>query len=44
MDVLNSMAGKFTNETMTDLTYKVDVEGQSVDTVAKDFLTQRGLL
>lgn len=44
VDVLNSMAGKFTNETMTDLTYKVDVEGQSVDTVAKDFLTQRGLL
>lgn len=44
VDVLNSLGGKFTNETMTDLTYKVDVEGQSVDTVAKDFLTQQGLL
>jgi len=43
-EVLNTLAGKFTNEIMTDLTYKVDVEGQSVDSVAKEFLTQQGLL
>ena len=43
-EVLNTLGGKFTNEIMTDLTYKVDVEGQSVDSVAKEFLTQQGLL
>ena len=43
-EVLNTLGGKFTNEIMTDLTYKVDVEGQSVDSVAKEFLIQQGLL
>ena len=43
-EVLNLLGGKFTNETMTDLTYAVDVEGKTVDTVAHDFLVSQGLL
>jgi osmoprotectant transport system permease protein len=43
-DVLNELGGQFTNETMTDLTYAVDVEGRSVDQVAREFLIRRGLI
>lgn len=43
-EVLNMLAGQFTNETMTDLTYAVDVEGRSVDEVAKEFLVSKGLI
>lgn len=43
-DVLNLLADRFTNESMTDLTYAVDVQGRSVDEVAKEFLIQQGLL
>ena len=43
-DILNSLSGKFTNEIMTDLTYAVDVEGRSVEEVAREFLTEQGLL
>lgn len=43
-EVLNMLAGKFSNEIMTDLTYAVDVEGKTVDEVAKDFLASQGLI
>jgi Periplasmic glycine betaine/choline-binding (lipo)protein of an ABC-type transport system (osmoprotectant binding protein) len=43
-DVLNELGGLFTNETMTDLTYAVDVQGRSVDSVAREFLVQHGML
>ena len=43
-DILNSLSGRFTNEIMTDLTYAVDVEGRSVEEVAREFLTELELL
>ena len=42
--VLNELGGRFTNETMTDLTYAVDVEGRSVSDVAREFLVNQGLI
>lgn len=32
------------NEKMTDMTYAVDVEGRTVDEVAREFLVENGLL
>ena len=43
-DVLNELGGKFTNETMTDLTYAVDVENRDPDDVAREFLLSQGLI
>ena len=43
-DVLNSLSGTLTNEKMTDLTYAVDVEGRTVEEVAREFLTESGLI
>lgn len=43
-DVLNMMGGLFTNESMTELTYAVDIEGRTPHDVAKEFLTAQGLL
>ncbi len=43
-EVLNKLAGLIDDAAMTELNYKVDVEGQAVETVAKDFLTGAGLL
>ena len=43
-EVLNQLAGTLTNETMTDLTYTVDVEGRTVEEVAREFLTESGLI
>ncbi|HPX92574.1 MAG TPA: glycine betaine ABC transporter substrate-binding protein [Bacillota bacterium] len=43
-DVLNLLAGQFTNESMTDLTYEIDVNGKTPEEVAKDFLTNQGLI
>ena len=34
----------FTNETMTDLSYEVDIEEKKVDDVARNFLVEKGLL
>lgn len=42
--VLDLLAGHFTNESMTDLTYAVDVEGRSVKDVATEFLVSEGLI
>ena len=41
---LNALAGQIKNEDMVDMTYQVDVEGKSVDKVAREFLVKRGLL
>lgn len=43
-NVLNLLGSAFTNETMTDLTYAVDVEGRDLDDVAHNFLVENGLL
>ena len=43
-DILNSLSGTLTNEKMTDLTYAVDVEGRTVEEVAREFLTESGLI
>lgn len=43
-DVLNTLANAIDDATMTELNYKVDVEGKNVATVAKEFLNERGLL
>lgn len=42
--VLNLLAGLFDDDIMTALNYKVDVEGQDVTAVAKEFLQENGLI
>ncbi len=42
--VLSQLDGKIESEKMAELTYKVDVEGKSVDEVAEGFLKEIGLL
>lgn len=43
-DILNLLGGIFTNEDMVDLTYAVDIGGQSPDAVAREYLLAKGLL
>ena len=43
-EVLNMLAGLVDDATMTELNYRVDVEGESVEAVAADFLTEAGLV
>lgn len=43
-DVLNSLAGLIDDATMTELNYKIDVEGQEVADVATEFLKSKGLI
>lgn len=43
-EVIDMLAGRFTNESMTDLTYAVDVEGKKVQEVATSFLVSEGLI
>lgn len=42
--IINELAGKISNSEMEHLDYKVDIGKQSVQTVAKDWLRQQGLL
>ncbi|MDF2595651.1 MAG: opuCC, partial [Clostridia bacterium] len=42
--VLNKLAGKISDEDMTNLNYQVDVEKKSIEEVAKGFLESKGLL
>ncbi|MDF2556564.1 MAG: opuCC [Bacillales bacterium] len=42
--VLNMLSGVINDDIMTELNYKIDVEGLKVEKVAKDFLTEKGLL
>ena len=43
-EILGLLSGTMDNEKMTDMTYAVDVEGRSVDEVAREFLVENGLL
>lgn len=43
-DVLNKLAGLIDDETMQQLNYQVDVEHKTPEEVAKQFLTDQGLL
>lgn len=43
-EVLNLLAGAISTEQMAELTYQVDVLGQTVDETAHAFLTEQGLL
>lgn len=42
--VLNKLAGKITAEQMSQMNYQVGVEGKSANQVARDFLTQEGMI
>ena len=43
-ETLQLLNGQFTDEKMSELTYRVDVKGEAVDAVARDFLISAGLL
>ncbi|MGE4549480.1 MAG: glycine betaine ABC transporter substrate-binding protein [Intestinibacillus sp.] len=43
-DVLDKLAGQIDDAAMTGLNYRIDVQGEDVSVVAKDFLTEKGLL
>lgn len=43
-DVLNKLGGKISDETMQDLNYQVDNEKKSVEEVARNFLSENGLI
>ena len=43
-EILGLLSGPMDNEKMTDMTYAVDVEGRTVDEVAREFLVENGLL
>jgi osmoprotectant transport system substrate-binding protein len=43
-DVLNMLAGNINDEVMTELNYKIDVEQQQIEKVAKEFLQSKGLI
>lgn len=42
--ILNQLAGKITAEQMSQMNYQVGVEGKSAAQVARDFLTQEGMI
>ncbi len=42
--ILNQLAGKITAEQMSQMNYQVGVEGKSANQVARDFLTQKGMI
>lgn len=43
-EVLNSLGGLIDDSTMTELNYRVDVEGEDISIVAEDFLRNKGLI
>ena len=42
--IINKLAGKITAEQMSQMNYQVGVEGKSAAQVARDFLTQEGMI
>ena len=42
--ILEELTGKISTEQMAELTYQVDVQGRTVDDVAREFLVSQGLL
>lgn len=43
-EVLNQLAGLIDDPTMTELNYQVDVEGEDVEVVVREFLQNQGLI
>ncbi|MBC8535402.1 glycine betaine ABC transporter substrate-binding protein [Feifania hominis] len=43
-EVLNMLGGQFTDESMAQLSYEVDVNGRSPEEVAREFLVEKGLI
>ncbi|MDX1600305.1 MAG: glycine betaine ABC transporter substrate-binding protein [Anaerolineales bacterium] len=43
-DILNQLSPLLDGQTMSDLNWQVDGEGREADTVAREFLTEQGLL
>ena len=43
-DILNSVAGKLDDARMTELNYQADEEGKEIEDVARDFLSEAGLV
>lgn len=43
-DLLNQLSGKLDDETMAALNARVDVERQSIENVAENFLKEQGLI
>ena len=43
-DLLNKLSGEIDDQAMTDLNYKVDVQGEDIAKVAKEFLQDKGLI
>lgn len=43
-EVVESLVNVVSTEEMTDLIYQVDIEGQSIDDVTKQFLEEKGML
>ena len=43
-ELLDQLAGQISTQQMAELTYQVDVVGRSVEEVAREFLTDKGLL
>lgn len=44
LDVLNKLGGTLNDQVMQELNYRVEVKGDAVEAVAKDFLTAKGLV
>lgn len=44
LDAVDKLGGTLSDQTMQDLNYRVDVKGESVETVAKSFLQSKGLI
>jgi osmoprotectant transport system permease protein len=44
LEAVNTLAGTMTDEIMRDLNYRVEVKGETVQTVARDFLLSEGLV
>ena len=42
--ILNKLAGKITEKEMTEMNYKVDIEGKPAHDVAKEYLQKEGLI
>ncbi|MGH2242770.1 glycine betaine ABC transporter substrate-binding protein, partial [Enterococcus faecalis] len=43
-EILNTLAGKISEEQMSEMNYQVNVEGQDPRILAKDYLKEKNLL
>lgn len=44
VEALNKLAGKITDDEMREMNYQVNVEGKSAEEIAREYLTEAGLL